>query len=250
MQFSLKIFEELSSTNNYLKQLSETRSLQEGVVIVARKQTRGYGQKKAPWISQPYKDLAMSLFLKPDFLNASDFFLMNVFVSLALFETLKHFLPSPDIKIKWSNDLLVNDKKIAGILIENRFLTTKLLDSVIGIGLNINSESFPRNLSYKFPPTSMFLEARKEFPWEEVLNRLLSELGKHYEILKTSPDVLRKQYENLLWGKKQTLRFKTSYGEEFSGNILGITSSGGLRVLVKSNEERVFYSKEVEFETF
>ncbi len=245
MAFSVKIFEELSSTNTYLKQLLQSGKLSEGQIIVAKKQTQGYGQRKSAWISQADKDLAMSLYLKPEFLEISQVFFLNIFSSLAIVKVLEKYLLDAEVRIKWPNDVLVNDKKIAGILIENHFLNKKILNSVVGIGININSEKFPETISYKFPPTSILLENGRQINKECFLENLVEELEKQYEVLKKSPELLKNEYEQLLWRKEETLYF-VSQENILQGKILGITPAGALEIETTTGVKKTFYSSEVQ----
>ena len=88
------------------------------------------------------KNLLLSLVLRPAWLPCEKQFYLNIMSSLALRETVEHFIPSENVQIKWPNDLLINKKKAAGILIENILRSNQLESSVMGIGVNLNQTEF------------------------------------------------------------------------------------------------------------
>src|SRR5690606_16121061 len=132
----------VSSTNDYLKQeLSKSTPFNEGTVIMAEEQTAGKGQKGSKWISDPGKNLTFSLLLKPTFLSPVHQFDLNIAVCVSIFETLFPLMGN-QVKMKWPNDIFVNDKKLGGILIENILQGNSWKESIIGIGINVNQEDF------------------------------------------------------------------------------------------------------------
>ncbi|MFT7154174.1 MAG: BirA family biotin operon repressor/biotin-[acetyl-CoA-carboxylase] ligase, partial [Alteromonas macleodii] len=111
--------ERVDSSNNYARELIRDKMPIEGTVIVANEQTSGRGQRANTWFSEPKSNLTCSYILRPVFLAAKNQFVLSAAVALAVFETVYQFIPNNTLRIKWPNDILVGDKKIAGILIEN-----------------------------------------------------------------------------------------------------------------------------------
>ena len=140
------IFEldETESTNTYATNLIKQVQVPEGSVVFTHKQTKGRGQVGNSWQAESGKNLTFSLVLHPHFLPAEKQFYLSKVTSLAIYGMLTDFLnPSLyDIKIKWPNDILVNNQKIAGVLIENILRTSFIQSSVIGVGININQLDF------------------------------------------------------------------------------------------------------------
>ena len=132
----------VDSTNNYLIDLSQRTSLVEGTIVIAKKQTAGRGQRNNIWSSESDKSLCISLLLKPK-LDITQQFLFNKFIALSLCQALNKY--SLTTKIKWPNDILIDRKKVAGILIENSIRAGKIEKSVVGIGVNINNKNNPVN---------------------------------------------------------------------------------------------------------
>lgn len=146
----------VDSTNDEAKR--QILSLNHLSVISAVHQTAGRGQRGNTWSSESGMNLTFSIVIKygPEgygYLAAADQFTISKIASLAVIEFLKTY--SIDAKIKWPNDIYVNDKKIAGILIEHAMQGERMAYSIIGIGLNTNQISFDSNL---FNPTSIRLE--------------------------------------------------------------------------------------------
>lgn len=132
---------EVDSTNLYARNLAEKGGL-EGEIVIAESQTRGKGRMGRSWVSPPRLNLYLSVILRPKLppLHAPQITLMS---AVALAETVQSFSPSPP-EIKWPNDILVEGKKLAGILTESSCNSEKILFVVLGIGVNVN-----------FPPEEM-----------------------------------------------------------------------------------------------
>jgi BirA family biotin operon repressor/biotin-[acetyl-CoA-carboxylase] ligase len=158
-------FPSLTSTNDYAKSVITT--LQEGTVIIADRQIAGKGRCQRHWYS-PVGGLWFSIILKPK--NQS---IVSLLIGVALCDGLKAFTVEPHIK--WPNDILVNSKKVAGVLTEIVQDTI-----VVGIGLNVNVRTFPDNLDKT--ATSLFLETGREFDKEKILNCILKEIEKRFTV--------------------------------------------------------------------
>ena len=121
-------FNQLESTNTYLKELAKSDKIIEGTLAQCDYQTSGRGQFGNEWTAEKGKNLLFSLFLRPSFLNADQQFYLNMSVCLALAESLNQIVKG--FEIKWPNDILYNNQKICGILIENSVSGNKLEYSV------------------------------------------------------------------------------------------------------------------------
>lgn len=141
--------DEVDSTNSYAISLLKNVNLTEGTLINAKHQTKGRGQRGNLWNAVAGQNATFSLIVRPTFLNENQLFYLSKCAALALYDVLAYFLNTGhfDIKIKWPNDILVNGKKIAGVLIENVLSGRQLSWSVAGIGLNINQTSFSDGLN-------------------------------------------------------------------------------------------------------
>lgn len=216
----------------------------EGTVILTYHQKEGKGQKGSEWLVQAGMNLTFSVIYYPEFLESQALFDLSRMTSLAVYTTLVHFLPQQDVMIKWPNDVLVNQQKIAGILIENQLMGNQVRSAIIGIGLNVNQEKFPDELTGL--ATSMKLCEGKEFDLEVVFQRLLLELEKHYLQLKTpQKNIQDRRYLNALWGYQEEMTLMID-GQEGTYLIVGVDKSGRLAVAMNGGL-RYFDIKEVQF---
>lgn len=164
-------FDEIDSTNEYAKGLIESG---ENAVVVARRQTGGRGTKGRSFSSNEGGVYLTNLRFYENF-SSKNAFLVMARAAVSVCKTLEYFGFSP--KIKWANDVFVDDKKICGILIENAFSGSSIAYSIVGIGLNVNN-ALPEELSEI--ATTMKQAKKRSFDAEEVLQILLSELEKEH----------------------------------------------------------------------
>ena len=131
--------ESIDSTNNFLKSY---RPLQpcDMILVTAEYQSRGRGQIGNSWESERGKNLLFSLKVHPRFLEAGQMFRISQVAALAVHDAFAHY--TEGISIKWPNDVYWNDRKICGMLIENDWMGKQLEQSIIGIGMNVNQETF------------------------------------------------------------------------------------------------------------
>ena len=163
------------STNAYLRRLLHATEPEDYTVVSARRQTEGRGHMGTHWASETDKNLTFSLLRRNVSLEADQGFILNICVSMALYNVL-HRMRLPDLKIKWPNDILSGRSKIAGILIENKIQGTKISTSIIGIGLNVNQMDFS-NLENA---SSMQLLLKKTFDLETLLVQIIDEIKRKF----------------------------------------------------------------------
>ena len=130
----LLYFEEVSSTNDILREKAAAGA-PEGCVIIAGAQTAGRGRRGKQWLSIPDKGVYLSLLLRPCW-PATEAPFIAFFAALAAARTLDRFNIG-NVKLKWPNDLLINRKKIGGVLIEPRINRRELEFVVVGVGINV-----------------------------------------------------------------------------------------------------------------
>ena len=232
---------ECHSTNDELSQLARNGDAPEGMVIYSDHQLSGKGQRGNHWIDQPAKNVLLSLLLRPKFLPIKNQFFLNLIIGLAIVDALKEKLPSRQIKLKWPNDVYVDDRKIAGILIENSLRGTAIESSVNGMGINLNQvTSLPPNA------TSLSLELGAEINRQDFIEDLLSYVEVWYRRLKAgSYDEILWEYHELLYWRNESHIFARQ-GNNFRGVIKGIDEAG--RLVIKTGQgESSFGLKEVQF---
>lgn len=235
------VFNVLDSTNNYAKQLLQERAPQ-GTVVLAHYQENGRGQVGSFWESERDKNLLFSMLLYPGFLEAGKQFYISKIVSLALAEVLKKHLIK--VKIKWPNDIYADEKKIAGILIENTVKGMSLESSIVGVGVNVNQEQF---LSDAPNPVSMKQLLKKEFDIRELLKAFLKILEDYMEVLQAGRfEKIDAEYFQSLFRNEGIYSYRKA-GKEFRARIAGIGSFGQLQLEEPNGNVTEHMFKEVEF---
>ncbi len=235
--------EKLSSTNALAAQILSSNRPEEGTLIYAYEQSEGKGQKGSNWISEPGKNLTMSIILYPDFLEAGQQFMISKAVSLAIAELLDDYASS--ISIKWPNDIYHKDDKIAGILIENALEGNKIVNTIIGTGININQTVFPSALPN---PVSLKILNGREYHTEQLLSDFCRIFDLWYDRLCSGQlSFINKRYLERLYRFNETAQFSTAAGDRLQGRIVGVDGYG--RLIIESTDAKVSYYgfKEIEF---
>lgn len=228
------------STNTLAIELSQKAGTAEGSLIITDHQTAGRGQRGNSWEAAQGENLTFSLILKPDFLQAQNQFQLNQAFSLGIVDYVKDRLQY-EVKVKWPNDVLVNGKKVCGILFENQVSGNELRLAIVGIGLNINQESFGHPMA-----RSLYSFSHHKYQLQQELELLLHHLEARYLMLKHGHyETLKKEYLHHLYRIGETHRF-SNQDAEFDGIIRGVDEVGRLRIEVEGDEQ-VFGAKQVAF---
>lgn len=243
---SIQVFDTLSSTNDIMKELVSKESVKEGQIILTEFQTKGKGQIKNSWFSSPRENLLFSIYLKPSTIPIESIFLLNKWVSISIIQSLNQVIEKAGFNmkcaIKWPNDILLNNKKIGGILIENSLRGHHIEYSIVGIGLNINETSFPYELIHASSFRSIF---NQEWNRQAILKSILETLETQYLKLISQPFSFSDEaYESHLYRIHEPHSFKI-HENIVQGTIRGITSQGKLKVEIEG-EIKTFYFKEIE----
>jgi BirA family transcriptional regulator, biotin operon repressor / biotin---[acetyl-CoA-carboxylase] ligase len=231
----------IDSTNNFLKELSRNQPLDNFTVVVANSQLNGRGQMGAIWESEDGKNLTMSVLIKNIDVVVDDIFALNAMISTAIIKGIEVF-EIPKLSIKWPNDIMSEDKKIAGILIENALKTDNTISTVIGIGLNVNQKQF-QNLPNA---SSLFIQTGREFSIDFLLNEIINSIKKYYQF------ILEKDYQSLwdiyhqnLFKKETIMLFEDSDNNRFTGKIKSVNRQGKLEIMIEDNSVKEYSIKEV-----
>lgn len=231
----------VGSTSEHAKQLLAKTKPVEGTAILAHEQTHGRGQIGNKWRSAAGKDLIVSIILFPGFLPVSGQFLLSRAVSLGIREAIQFYLREP-AQIKWPNDIYCRGKKLAGILIENSLQGSAIADTVVGIGINVNSHDFDG-----LPlASSISILTDEEIDADQLFHRLMTAMEKWYLLLKGSQrDRIRQQYLQHLYQRDEWHQYRASEGE-FTGRIIGVNEGGQLAIETNKGL-RYFSNKEVAY---
>lgn len=231
MEYKIIHIEETDSTNRWLKAHGEGT-----MVVVADYQTAGKGCGTNSWESERGKNLTFSMLIHPTDIPASQQFRITEVVSVALCEVLEQYIG--DVSIKWPNDIYMGDKKICGVLIENRLQGNVIVDSIIGIGLNVNQTEF---VSDAPNPVSLRQLLGREIDREALLHDFL-------ETLETvsSSETTYSAYRNKLFRLGKQAVFSDETGR-FEGTIQDVETDGRLLIKDLAGQERRYAFKEVQF---
>ena len=238
MKNSLFIKQTLS-TNALLWNMLRQETLPEGFVLYTDFQTTGKGQIGNSWESAEGKNLLFSMALFPLQIEPSEQFLISQIVSLAIKKTLDEF--TNDISIKWPNDIYWNNKKIAGILIENSLQGRKINFSVIGIGINVNQTEFesdaPNPISLQ-QITGTFQDR------DSIMNSIYLNILYLYNDL--DKNKIREIYSEALYRKNGIHTFRDE-NKEFLARLSAVQPDGKLELETVDGEFLGYYFKEVSF---
>ncbi len=218
-EMNIERFEYLPSTQEYAK---TKRGEKQDLIVIAQAQTEGKGTKGRSFSSQKGGVYLTKLSFYEDF-AAKEAFRIMADAAVAVCETLAYFGIEP--KIKWPNDVYVQDKKICGILIENVFSGNRISSSLVGIGVNVCNE-IPEELSQI--ATTMYALGQN-VPVEEVTERLIEELGKK----RTMTEYLA--YVGYM-GRQATFLID---GKSVHGTLLSVDEEGGLLAEIHGEERRL-----------
>lgn len=231
----------IDSTNDYLKNLSSSQSLQNFTIVVADYQTKGKGQRGNTWSVESGKNLTFSMLIKGLSSHSISVFDLNIVVSVSVFHVLQRF-EIPKLKIKWPNDILSEGKKIAGILIENLIISHDSFSSVVGIGLNVNQTDFQG-----LPKASSLKKIMEhDFDKDEIMLAIANEIKANFDLISTVQlDKLWQDYHDCLFRKDVPSVFEYPSGVKFMGMIKQVNKNGQLRILLEDDSEKDFDIKEV-----
>ena len=231
----------IDSTNNYLKKIILNEGITDYTIVTAKFQTEGKGQLGTKWESEHSKNLICSVYKKNINIKAQDQFVISALVSLALIKTLRKVNLSNSY-IKWPNDIMSDNKKICGILIENIVKENYIKDAVIGIGLNVNQTIF-NNLPNA---TSIKNLIGTSCSKDEILKDLVKNLEYYFNKLdKSSINSIFEKYEDALFRINKPSTFKNPKGEVFTGYIKGVSKLGKLNVMLEDNLLKSYDLKEI-----
>lgn len=232
----------IDSTNVFLKELSKKQVVENFTVVVAKNQTKGKGQMGSTWDSESGKNLIMSVLIKNIIKDVDGIFHLNVAVALSVIQVLEEF-NLPKLSIKWPNDIMSDTKKLCGILIENSFKSDSKIESVVGIGLNVNQKAF-NNLP---KATSMYVVINKEFDLDVVLNRIIFYLKKNYSLILSNQEAkLWNDFHKYLFKINVPMPFEDVNQNRFMGIIQGVTNDGKLQLLLEDNSIQTYGIKEIQ----
>lgn len=209
--------------------------------IYTNEQTQGKGLGSNKWCSAMGQNILVSFLFQPQITPQNQFY-FNQFFSLSIRKFLAQFIENP--KIKWPNDIYIEDHKIAGILIEHAIQSENIKYSIAGVGININQTSFDASIPN---PTSLKLLTGKTFDIHTLVHNLISILEDEYHLIQEQElESLNQQYLQHLY-QYQTLAQYEILEQPVSGKITGISPFGQLIIEDTTNQLHTCNYKEIKF---
>lgn len=187
MQFNIRRFSVVRSTMDVCRDYA-AQGAREGLVVVADAQTGGRGRAGRTWYSPPGQSLYLSILLRPN-LPVQRIGWLTMLGALAVVDTISQLtaVATAQVNLKWPNDILLNGRKVAGVLVESSFTGDRLDYAVLGIGLNVNTGFDDAPEEVKARAISLHQVLGQEVDREIVLAQLLAALGARYGRLPASP---------------------------------------------------------------
>jgi len=221
----------IDSTNSYLKKLLLKENINDFTVVVSKHQTNGRGRNGNLWVNKPSLNLAFSVYKRFINFSVNEKFMLNIVSSVSVYEVLKKYKLN-NLTIKWPNDIMTENKKIAGILIENSVRGNKINHSVIGVGININQSQF-----LDLPnATSVFLESGKKHSVEKIAVELKDAFKKNFTNFEIRETELIEFYNSVLFKRNVTTDFTNVNAKKIQGTIIGVNKEGILSLKQKNHK--------------
>ncbi len=218
MQYHLVHFKEIDSTNNYLK--NSYQLLSDFTFASTDYQSHGKGRNDRVWESESEENLMFSFLIKNEKLMKESA-ILSILTAVEVAEEIERY-DIDNVSIKWPNDVLINDKKVCGILLEGQVPNYL----VVGVGLNVNQKAFPEGL--RRPATSLSLELKKPLDIDELKDRLFANIVNNFSLFKTEEYLEYFRKHNYLLNKRVRVLINN---EVFIGEVMGIDDSFCLQVL-------------------
>jgi len=233
--------EQILSTNVYASELLSQSKQIDGTIVLTNFQFKGKGRGVNQWESEKNRNILMSIILYPNFLLPENQCYLSITISLGIRKTIESFT-SNSCTVKWPNDIFVNDKKIAGVLIQNTLGGNRIKNTIVGIGLNVNQVKFSNSLKIA---TSLTNECGNELDRDFVLEMLVNNLNYYYsKLINHDFKYLRESYLNDLYKKDKYLDFILPNGNKINGTIKGISDIGEL-IIYSQGEKMIFHQSEI-----
>ena len=235
---SLYYYPEIGSTNDEAFRLGAAGA-PEGTVVIADSQTKGRGRLQRVWHSPPGSNIYTSILLRPNF-SPDQAPLISIAVGVAMADTLCAYCPG-QVELKWPNDVLLNKKKVSGILAHMKTSADCIDFVVIGIGINVNIGYNQLPSGIQHIATSLAVETGSQIDRMELIISLYENIAKWYnELTRKGYDAINEKWLNLAPMIGQTVQVMFQ-DEVVSGKALGLDYGGSL-IILTGNNERVIVS--------
>ncbi len=237
MNWEIIHIDETDSTNRWL--VANRTEGQSPCVVVADYQTDGRGCGTNKWESERGKNLLFSMLIHPTEIAINKQFMVSMAVANSIAAVVAKYVEKRTVSVKWPNDIYIDDKKVCGILIENRLQGGVIKNSIIGVGLNVNQQCF---VSDAPNPVSMANVTGRLFDREQLLQELLEAFQQEWSNL----EGLHERYLQQLYRRKGFFRYRDAYGE-CTAEIVTVEADGHLVLQDVDGRTNRYAFKEIQF---
>ena len=230
-------FEIIESTNKKAGLLAR-EGAPHGTLVTADVQEAGVGRRGRSWSSEKDAGIYMSMVLRPE-IDTNHASMLTLVAAMAVQKAMEQMCETEVPMIKWPNDIVLNKKKVCGILTELSLVGADIEFVIIGIGINVNNKAFPEEISET--ASSLFLELGREIDRELLITKVWDHFKVYYEQFLKTKDIslFQEEYEKVLVNKEENVRVLDPLGE-YTGVAKGVTSTGEL--IVDTEGERTLVS--------
>ncbi len=237
---NFRIYETIDSTNLEAARLLSSGQPLHGVLLIAKSQSDGRGQYGRTWHAQNGNHLAMSIILQPANMSTAELPYLAMKVSLAIVEVLSMIDPPLQARIKWPNDIYINNKKIAGILIENLLSAYRVQHSIIGIGMNVNETNFPVEIPNA---VSLFMITNRKYDVKEIAGSIKNHIMK---LLDQTIETWKPEYDKHIYGIAFPNAFDIN-GKIHLAVVQGVDLEGKIVLQMENGKIRSYFSHEIKW---
>lgn len=230
-------FETIDSTNKKAGLLAR-EGAPHGTLVTADVQEAGVGRRGRSWSSEKDAGIYMSMVLRPE-IDTNHASMLTLVAAMAVQKAMEQMCETEVPMIKWPNDIVLNKKKVCGILTELSLVGADIEFVIIGIGINVNNKAFPEEISET--ASSLFLELGREIDRELLITKVWDNFKLYYEQFLKTKDIslFQEEYEKVLVNKEENVRVLDPL-DEYTGVAKGVTSTGEL--IVDTEGERTLVS--------
>jgi len=232
------LLDQVDSTQIFAAQLLKDSPVANGTLILARNQTHGQGRLGKVWHSNPSENFTGSLVLKHHWNISPPPFILSQVSALAVHNLIED-ITGKSCLIKWPNDLIIEDKKISGILISNQWKGPIWESSIVGIGINVNQQSFEPALGHAVSLSNLI---GRPIDMNEIINKLMYFFNQYYlKLIAGAMDQITQEYFNHLYGVHRPVKFMIIETDDIHTSYIDeVTSSGKIRFKTDNGQPEAF----------
>lgn len=241
MNFQIIRYEEVGSSNDVAMEAARSGA-EDGLVVWAFRQTRGRGQRNHTWESQPESSLTFSVLFRP---NQEELTSLGRFTALGALAVAQAVQGKTgfEAQVKWPNDVLLNGKKICGVLTETDLQAGRANAVVVGVGVNLLPGAFETNAAINYPASDIFSETGISLDAETWMWTVLEAMQVLRQVM--PGDAFIREWNTRLAFKGEMRTIRNHKGETGLFRLLGVLSDGSLRVEDAEGQQFSFQSAEV-----